>query len=97
MRAKLYSYLPITVLLNKIFWLSKHERDLLLTSKFLDQPRKLHLRADLYGQHQIDVNQIIFALKLCTKVHISFSKFDFGEYLLLDLVVKTAGNKFLEK
>ena len=64
-RALIYSFLPFNDLINTISKLSKQERDLIITSEILDQPRSLKItfRDDFI----YDITSLKYMMKLLTR------------------------------
>lgn len=63
-RAIIYSFMPLDYLIKQISKLSKTDRDILITSEILDQPRQLKItfRDDLI----YDINSLKYMMKLLT-------------------------------
>lgn len=68
----IYSFLDLMQLINKIAKLSCKDRDVLLTSRLLDQPRVLKLRLD--GTLVNNLMQFDYCVRLSTSLDIHVEK-----------------------
>ena len=93
LRAMVYSYLPLAVLIELVCRVSKEERQLIRGSELIDQRRPLKIPTSLCDIiHKDDMN---YYLDLCTEANFEFLKFESVERDLFMQGVARSPNKIV--